>query len=424
MAASVAPGAARGVQSAPTGKLPLIWLVQWMSLVVVTAIDLFAATSPKLSVAPRLMVSDPVVASVSFRVARSALTTAREPVIVRPVVPEPLTPVPVADKRPLVSVSVVVNFSPLVEPLSERLTPEMAFGWMSAMVTLVGAATAGTGLMVTAMAAGAPTPVRLSDEVMVMVSTPLTGSVSLRVARSALTCATVPVIERLTVPEPVIVPDPLTARSPAVSARVTVTVWPASSAVASETETPETAPAWPCWMTRVVGAATAGGAKPSVAPTTNWSAKPKSAVAEVAARVTWTSSGWLELKAPASTALLAKNASAADSEVKLSVAVAAPLTVTVKARLEKSLVSPMSPVTLVPARPTIRWPEMTPLSSVKSSVLVKVCEPLVVSGTYIPSVAAPNTAEKEAPRPLIAPGLLAAAILALAPKTVETKLAF
>ncbi len=62
---------------------------------------------------------------------------------VRLVVPEPLTPVPVAESSPLVSVSVTVKVSPLVLPVSERLTPEIAVAWLWPTIAVVGAAITG-----------------------------------------------------------------------------------------------------------------------------------------------------------------------------------------------------------------------------------------------------------------------------------------
>ena len=72
------------------------------------------------------MVSDPAVPSVSLSVKRSAFTSASVPLMVR-VVPAPDTvfpapPVLVAESTPWVSVSVAVKVSPVVLPLSERLT--------------------------------------------------------------------------------------------------------------------------------------------------------------------------------------------------------------------------------------------------------------------------------------------------------------
>src|SRR5665213_3434423 len=390
---------------------------------VVTAMDWLAAAAPKLSLALTMMVSEPGVALVSVRLARSAFKSLSEAPVMVMLAPAALKPV--AESTPLVSLTAAEKVSgEPVAPASETLTPPIVAAVPTPMVWGPGTAITGMPWTVTAIVTGVPTPVRPSDEVTVMVSDPAVASVSLRVARSALTWATVPVSVRSVLALPPTVPWPAVWESrPLVSVSATVTVWPPVRAVASETETPEIAPAWPCWISTVAGAAATGGATPSVDPTTNWSAKPKLAVAEVTERMTLTSSGWLESKPPASTALLEKNAWAAESDVKLPLAVVAPLTATVKVRLEKSLPSPALPVTLVPARPTIRWPEMMPLLSVKSSVLVKVCEPLVPLGTNIPSVAAPNTAEKEATRPLMAPGALAAAMLALAPKMVETKLA-
>jgi GrpB-like predicted nucleotidyltransferase (UPF0157 family) len=45
------------------------------------------------------------------------------------VVPDPVIPLPVAERSPLVSCSVAVKFSPAVLPVSERLTPLIALAW-------------------------------------------------------------------------------------------------------------------------------------------------------------------------------------------------------------------------------------------------------------------------------------------------------
>ncbi len=61
----------------------------------------------------------------SFSVARSLFTWLSEPVMVRLVVP-PLPVMPLPDSptaSPLVSASVTVKVSPVVLPLSDRLTP-------------------------------------------------------------------------------------------------------------------------------------------------------------------------------------------------------------------------------------------------------------------------------------------------------------
>ena len=94
--------------------------------VTLTAIAFCAALLPKLSWAASVIVSAAVEASVSVSVPRSLFTCESEPVIVRLVVPEPDTPVPVADRSPLASVKVTVKVSPAVLPLSDRLTPVIA----------------------------------------------------------------------------------------------------------------------------------------------------------------------------------------------------------------------------------------------------------------------------------------------------------
>src|SRR5258707_15491258 len=63
----------------------------------------------------------------------------------RVVVPDPVMvpPPPVADNRPLVSVSVTVKVSPAVFPVSEMLTPEIASGLPTPTVGVLGAAITG-----------------------------------------------------------------------------------------------------------------------------------------------------------------------------------------------------------------------------------------------------------------------------------------
>ena len=95
------------------------------------------------------------VASVSVRVAEIAVTWESEPLIVRLVVPEPDTPVPVADRSPLASVRVTVKVSPAVLPLSDRLTPAIALAWFCCTVADAGAVIAGSPLTVTAIVAAA-----------------------------------------------------------------------------------------------------------------------------------------------------------------------------------------------------------------------------------------------------------------------------
>ena len=110
-----------------TVSLPVVSVNVWPG-VTVTAMLCGAAATPKLSTALSVMVSDGVVLSVSDSVARSLFTVASDPVIVRLVVPEPVTPVPVAESRPFVSASVTVNVSPVTLAISARLTPVMRNG--------------------------------------------------------------------------------------------------------------------------------------------------------------------------------------------------------------------------------------------------------------------------------------------------------
>ncbi len=152
----------------------------------VTAMALGVAAPPLLSLALSVMVSEPA-ALVSVRVARSAFTWASEPVIVRLVVPAPLTPLPVADSRPKPSLKVTVKLSPPVGSTSARLTPAIAELWFWPIVSVVGAESAGVPLIVRPTVCGVATPPRPSLALKVMVSVPAVPSVSVRVARSAFT---------------------------------------------------------------------------------------------------------------------------------------------------------------------------------------------------------------------------------------------
>src|SRR5208282_2840600 len=198
--------------------------------VTLTAIDCGAALLPKLSPALSVIVSAAVAASASVRVARSLLTCASEPVIERLVVPDPDTPLPLADSLPLASASVTVKLSPAVSPLSDRLTPEIALAWFCAAVAVVGAAMTGSPLTVTAIVAAAALPPLLSLALSVIV--------------------------RLVVPDPD-TPVPVADNSPCVSARVAVKVSPlivGDSAML----TPAIAPGWPTPTVAAAGAVIEG----------------------------------------------------------------------------------------------------------------------------------------------------------------------
>ena len=143
--------------------------------------------------------------------------------IVSLVVPDPDTPCPLADSRPCVSVSVTVNVSSPVLPLSARLTPAIAVAWLSAIVCAPGTVSTGPPLAVTAIVCVVARLPKLSFAVSVIGSDPLLGSVSLSVARSAFTCSSDPVIVSLVVPDPD-TPCPLADSRPCVSVSVTVNV--------------------------------------------------------------------------------------------------------------------------------------------------------------------------------------------------------
>src|SRR5208337_711031 len=224
--------------------------------VTLTAIDCGAALLPKLSPALSVIVSAAVAASASGRVARSLLTCASEPVIERLVVPDPDTPLPLADSLPLASASVTVKLSPAVLPLSDRLTPEIALAWFCATVAVVGAATTGSPLTVTAIVAAVALPPLLSLALSAIVSDGVVASASVRVARSLSTCASEPVIVRLVVPDPD-TPVPVADNSPFVSARVAVNVSPlvvGDSAMLI----PLIAPGWPTPTVAAAGAVIEG----------------------------------------------------------------------------------------------------------------------------------------------------------------------
>src|SRR5208337_1153150 len=224
--------------------------------VTLTAIVCCAALLPKLPLALSVIVSAAVDGSLSVKLARSLLTCASEPVIDRLVVPEPDTPLPLADSLPLASASVTVKLSPAVLPLSDRLTPEIALAWFCATVAVVGAATTGSPLTVTAIVAAVALPPLLSLALSAIVSDGVVASASVRVARSLSTCASEPVIVRLVVPDPD-TPVPVADSSPFVSTRVAVKVSPlvvGDSAML----TPAIAPGWPTPTVAAAGAVIEG----------------------------------------------------------------------------------------------------------------------------------------------------------------------
>ena len=106
--------------------------------------------------------------------------------MVRLLVPEPLTPAPVALSKPLVSVSVAVKVSPPVLPLSATEMPGTAVAEACATETEPGAVIAGALFVVMAIFCGVALLPRLSVAVMWIVSDPLVASSSCSVARSGV----------------------------------------------------------------------------------------------------------------------------------------------------------------------------------------------------------------------------------------------
>ena len=121
-----------------------------------TAIEPAAPVLPRLSVAFSAIVSGVSVLSVSLNVASAALTCASDPVMVRLKPPaETLPPCgAVADSAPCVSDKVTENVSPVVVPVSLRLTPAMVSGLPIPTVTAVGAAMTGRPFTVTPIVVG------------------------------------------------------------------------------------------------------------------------------------------------------------------------------------------------------------------------------------------------------------------------------
>ena len=97
------------------------------------------------------MVSDPAVLFWSVSVARSLFTWLSEPTMVRFVVPEPNTPLPAAVRPPNVLATVTVKVSPVVLPVSERLTPLIGLARFTPTVAVGDTAITGSPLTVTAI---------------------------------------------------------------------------------------------------------------------------------------------------------------------------------------------------------------------------------------------------------------------------------
>jgi len=114
------------------------------------------AALPRLSVAFTVIVSGATTLSVSLSVASAAFTSESEPLTDSDFDPLPPTLAPVArltESRPSPSDSETVNVSLVVTPDSLRLTPAIASGLPTPVVTEAGAAITGSPFTVTAIEA-------------------------------------------------------------------------------------------------------------------------------------------------------------------------------------------------------------------------------------------------------------------------------
>ena len=219
-------------------------------------------TLPNPSVALTWIVSVPLAACRSVRVASAAFTCANVPVMVILTLPPPATvapPATLADSRPVVSETVTLSGSPTVKPLSLILTPPMAATWVTPITCGVVASTDGRPFTVTAVVlvpAVLPNP---SVAFTVMLSADRELLVSLRLASVAFTPASVPLTLRLFEPPPPTVAPPaaVAASSPKLSATITVNVSPATAPV-SETVTPAIGLGCPTPTVALLGAASTG----------------------------------------------------------------------------------------------------------------------------------------------------------------------
>jgi hypothetical protein len=231
-----------------------------------TAMLCTGALPPRPSLAFTTMLSEASVVALSARVARSAFTSARLPLMVSEVVPELLTvlvPVAVANNSPDVSVRLTVSVSPaLIASASDTLTPFTAVPTPCCTSTEDGAVIAGAALTATAMLCGAALPPRPSPALITMLSAASVLALSARVARSAFTSARLPLMVSDVVPElpTVLAPVAVANNRPDVSVKVTVSVSPALAASGSDTLTPFIAVARPCCTSTEEGAVIAGGA--------------------------------------------------------------------------------------------------------------------------------------------------------------------
>ena len=220
-----------GPATSRSGALTVIATV-WLSL------------APRPSLVSTLTVS--LTLPVKLSVARSAFTCARVPAILSCVVPEPITPRPVADSSPVVSLSTTVTVSPaLTASASATLIPPIGAASPACALAAPGAVVTTGALMLTAMVLLLLAP-RMSVVTTLIVSLPNVVSRKLSVASSAFTCARVPEMVSCVVPTPVVTPAPVADSSPVVSLSIAVSDSLAATAAASATLIPPIARATFC----------------------------------------------------------------------------------------------------------------------------------------------------------------------------------
>ena len=150
-----------------------------------------------------------------------------------------------------------MKVSPASAPASETLTPGMAVAAPSATLAFAGAVMTGVRPgVVTAIDRGAPESPRLSLTLKAIVSGVVRSSVSVSVAKSAFTWASVPATTRCVVPAPE-TPAPFADSSPKESLTTTVKVSPAIAPV-SVMPTPAIAVATPSATLAFAGAVMTG----------------------------------------------------------------------------------------------------------------------------------------------------------------------
>ena len=223
----------------PTPTVALAGAASTGPFATATAIDALAPL-PRVSVAVSPIVSAAVLASVSLNVPSAAFTCPRDPKIVR-VVPEPDTLAPptlLADRTPLVSVNTTLKVSPVVVPVSDRLTPAIAPGLPTPRANVVGAAITGAPFTVTMLDAAIAVLVNPSVALITMVSPAVEVFLSVSELKADPTCAKLPLIVTKLEPLPLIEgPNPVPTESrPAVSVSVTEIVSPV---VLPDSETPK-----------------------------------------------------------------------------------------------------------------------------------------------------------------------------------------